>query len=55
MAPFLVASFDIECVSLENRFPQAIKNWGKVVNDIINDAQNLYNSIINKYDNSYGY
>jgi hypothetical protein len=21
MAPFLVASFDIECVSLENRFP----------------------------------
>lgn len=45
MAPFVVASYDIECVSLENRFPIAKKSWKKVAIDIINNAQNLYNYI----------
>lgn len=38
MAPFIVASYDIEAVSLENRFPLATKTWEKVITDFVNQA-----------------
>lgn len=51
MAPFLVAYYDIECVSLENRFPMAKKDWEKIINDFTNAGQNILNYIKNELYN----
>lgn len=33
--PWIIASFDIECLSSHGDFPQAVKDWKKPVRDLI--------------------
>ncbi len=36
IAPFLIAAFDVECMSCDGDFPVAIKNYKKIANDMYN-------------------
>ena len=56
-APFLIASFDIECTSSHGDFPVAIKNYKKLAQDLCSIAKanlddgNLMTNIYNAYFN----
>jgi DNA polymerase elongation subunit (family B) len=55
MAPFKIASFDLECTSSHGDFPVPIKDYKKVANEIIHnlktsyDSESLANEIIKIY------
>jgi DNA polymerase elongation subunit (family B) len=57
-APILIASFDIECTSSHGDFPVAIKDYSKLLNDLVAIAKNcnftkqqIYNGLIEAYNN----
>ena len=54
MAPFKIASFDLECTSSHGDFPVPVKDYRKVANEIVHnlkdyDTENLANEIIKIY------
>ena len=61
IAPFITASFDIECDSLHGDFPLAVKKYNKTAKDIlegyycIKDVSNYHNDIYKRFLAMFGY
>ena len=57
IAPFIIASFDIECTSSHGDFPVAIKNYKKLAQDLCQisknnlDDEKLFDNIIKAFEN----
>ena len=57
IAPFVIASFDIECMSSHGDFPVAIKNYKKLAQDLCQisknnlDDEKLFDNIIKAFEN----